>query len=421
MNDVVSKRYYRIKFTLASALSLSSGENKNSDRDLLLDSRGLPFIPASSLAGVYRCCLDEKNAETYFGKRFTKEGHSISESELLVYDANLAGDQKPVITIRDGIKVDEYKTAINGSKYDYEILEPGCSFVCYVEHNKNSDSVNIFDEVAAVLLCEDLSFGGKTSRGLGRIKDVEIKTAEFAMNGNDLDRWLDFDMYEDKFWADKPLFDFKKIKNDHIKISVSIKQKSALSIREYRTEVGEEKSLPDQQQMAYVSTDGYKPVIPGTSWNGIFRHALQNYGCTKIDDLFGESGHRSAVTILETTLDNAVTKTVSRNAIDRFTGGTVKNALFTETSCYNGGGILTLLLPPYKNEYEQEYKGICCAIADLHAGLLALGGETSIGHGLFEISSVAINDEKITEKGCSPEIIYSALCEKLLDREVKND
>ena len=46
------KLYYLCRFTQLSPLRLSGGKNDRTDNDLMLDSRGLPMIPGSALAGV---------------------------------------------------------------------------------------------------------------------------------------------------------------------------------------------------------------------------------------------------------------------------------------------------------------------------------------------------------------------------------
>lgn len=47
------KLYYLCRFTQLSPLRLSGGKNDRTDNDLMLDSRGLPMIPGSALAGVF--------------------------------------------------------------------------------------------------------------------------------------------------------------------------------------------------------------------------------------------------------------------------------------------------------------------------------------------------------------------------------
>ena len=74
-NKGKTKIYYRIVFQLASALSVGSGENRYSDGDIVRDSAGEPFIPGSSLAGIYRSFLEKEDADKYFGTaRYKEEG-----------------------------------------------------------------------------------------------------------------------------------------------------------------------------------------------------------------------------------------------------------------------------------------------------------------------------------------------------------
>ena len=233
----------------------------------------------------------------------------------------------------------------------------------------------------------------------------------------DIDKWLDFDMYDNKDWKELDI-NQNNVEVINNKIIISLKQDSALSIREYRTDFEKDKNLPDYQQMTYK--DG-RPVIPGTSWAGMFKRAIINYGVdeTIIDELFGTKNKKSKVVFSETILDDAITKVISRNSIDRFSGGTVDNALFTESVCYGGKGVLNIVVPKYKEEYKKAYKALCAAIADLNEGLLAIGGETSIGHGLFKIESIIVNKNQI--KFSNSENIYTSLTKQIIEEDNSNE
>ncbi len=61
------KLYYRCRFTQLSPLRLSGGKNDRTDNDLMLDSRGLPMIPGSALAGVLRGRLTREEANSSGG------------------------------------------------------------------------------------------------------------------------------------------------------------------------------------------------------------------------------------------------------------------------------------------------------------------------------------------------------------------
>lgn len=76
------KLYYCCQFTQLSPLRLSGGKNDRTDNDLMLDSRGLPMIPGSALAGVLRGRLTREEANLLFGRDTV--GDAMTESAVLV-------------------------------------------------------------------------------------------------------------------------------------------------------------------------------------------------------------------------------------------------------------------------------------------------------------------------------------------------
>ena len=92
----------------------------------MLDSRGEPFIPATSLAGVIRHSLGEKTAKNLFGD-IGDDGHA---SPIIVYDAVCTG--KSAVSVRDSVKLTD-KVAEDTGKFDFEAVETGAKFVGYIE------------------------------------------------------------------------------------------------------------------------------------------------------------------------------------------------------------------------------------------------------------------------------------------------
>jgi CRISPR/Cas system CMR subunit Cmr4 (Cas7 group RAMP superfamily) len=86
------KLYYCCRFTQLSPLRLSGGKNDRTDNDLMLDSRGLPMIPGSALAGVLRGRLTREEANLLFGRDTV--GDAMTESAVLVGDVALPADAK---------------------------------------------------------------------------------------------------------------------------------------------------------------------------------------------------------------------------------------------------------------------------------------------------------------------------------------
>ncbi len=142
MRKITKKKYLRIKFKITSPLSIGSGENEKTDKDIIRNSQGIPYIPASAIAGVVREKLDNKKAEKYLGKVTINQnaGSEVREemaveSRVIFYDANICGEQKERISIRDSVALDDYKTAKKGAKFDMEVIEPGIQFETFFEQS----------------------------------------------------------------------------------------------------------------------------------------------------------------------------------------------------------------------------------------------------------------------------------------------
>ena len=159
------------------------------------------------------------------------------------------------------------------------------------------------------------------------------------------------------------------------------------------------------------------PVVPGTSWAGAFRHRIEELaggsGKALTDEWFGkvETGGngnktRSRITFSESQISGGAFKEITRNAIDRFTGGAADGALYTEKTYYGGDTELKIVI---KSDSIDENFGnaLAAAIADLHGGYLAVGGLTAVGRGLFKVTAVngANNIEEI-----SAEELYKKIC-----------
>ena len=110
---------------------------------------------------------------------------------------------------------------------------------------------------------------------------------------------------------------------------------------------------------------------------------------------------------------------VSRNAIDRFTGGCVENALFSEKIYYGGKTVLNIKL---KEKCTKEfYKVLASTIMDLHMGFVALGGETSVGHGLFRVDKIQIDEREIVIAKENEKQMYTDIVAALVEKEVANE
>lgn len=404
----MNRRYYCFDIVLVSPLSLSSGLSENTDSDVLLDSRGKPYIPATSIAGVLASKLSIEAKERLYGK-ISPKGDS-EKSHVTFYDAEYIGECDPVISVRDSVALED-KVGVDKAKFDFEIVEPGIRFKAYIELD---DSVSDYDEKLlisqlAALNSGTLRFGHKTTRGYGQVRLENVMRRKFTEVGE----WLKFDMYDKNCWAGARAVELTNTKKDKDSdtdiIELELSLKGALSIRSYTTEVSADggSTAPDYK---YLSLRNGKPVIPGTTWAGVFRDGVARLlGVNKMTNgsmqkLFGyveqgtQNTQKSKITFSESIFEDESSEEtlVTRNSIDRFSAATNDGALYTEMTIYGGKTSLTVTFP--KNTDEALKTALLAAFADLDNGFIAVGGLTAVGHGLFEISKFMLNGYDMTAK-----------------------
>lgn len=391
----MNRRYYFIKIKLVSPLSLSSGMNENTDSDVLLDSRDKPYIPATSIAGVIGSDPDTKIKSRLYG---SDTDGNYKKSRVIFYDAVYYDEENAVVSVRDSVAL-ENKIGINGAKFDFEIIEPGICFISYIELD---DSVSDDDEKLLLRQLAKLDqgvlrFGHKTTRGYGQVKIEEMYKKAFS----DITDWLEFDMYDKACWNNADKVDLAAAFDKRDIIKLSLKLKSALSIRSYTTELPEniDGTAPDYKFLSLRNGD---PVIPGTSWAGAFRERFKQFrGIEKTKALFGHveqntgKMQKSKITFSESVFFGGYEKKlITRNSIDRFSAATNDRALYSELTIYGGTTELIITVP--SDTEKPDKAALFAVIADLHNGFLAIGGLTSVGRGLFEVTGLEMNGEDRT-------------------------
>ncbi len=414
IKDKITERIYiRGKLELISPLVLGSGQDENTDIDLIRDWDGKPFIPGTAIAGAVRHYLDEileqELVKTVFGK---KEKDSI-QSLISFYDALPLGD--PKIRIRDGVRLGhETKTAEDQAKYDYEILEPSQAFsfksevVIRENHVSEKDRINdLLFLMLNALKKEKISFGAKTRRGFGMMRLHDEKALCLNMTkSDDIQKWIDFkwdnfEGTENISTLMKSVFQPKEL-NNFTEISAEFEIPYSILIRHYSDSPGE----PDTTHL--VSNE--KSVIPGTSWNGAIRHAVYHI-LKQLDqsdrfdeltnDLFGyvnedkKEARASRIIIRESLIEGGEPLTYTRNKVDRFTGGVVDSASFDEMPHYGGEVKLDIAI---KKPQKWEIGLILLALKDMGSGIQPVGGGANVGRGILEAQKISIESDTSEEE-----------------------
>lgn len=387
--------YYKFDIVLCSPLSLSSGLNDNTDNDVLFDSRGKPYIPATSLAGVLFHDIDKNEKKKYCG---TIENGENKSSQVVVYDSEITEERN--ITVRDSVALED-KVGVDGAKFDFEIVETGAAFTGYMELTKNSvEATDLFELQLAKLNNGTLRLGRKTTRGYGRVKLERVMKKTF----DDADKWLDFDMFDETCWDNSESVELTDSNDEKLHIRLSLEMNGATSIRSYTTELpqGQNDTAPDYKSLSLLNGT---PVIPGTSWAGAFRDRFKDFSdVEQTKKYFGYSVTnnnitkctKSKVTFSESQIINETPKLITRNSIDRFSGGTNDKSLYSELTVFNGKTKLDIDIP--KDMDSQAKSALCAVIADLDNGFLAVGGLTAVGRGLFEVQKFEVDGTDKTEQ-----------------------
>ena len=398
---IKSKIYYYVRMELLSPISIGNGDELLTDHDCLRNSKGVPFIPGTSLAGVFSHYLSDEMLALFT----PKIGDEYKQSPYYISDANIVLDDKKrnvSTSIRDGVKLKPDKIAEDGAKFDFEIVESSTKFDFRIEvivrdHDNIDKMKKVVDVILHGLNSGEILLGYKSKRGYGKVKIEDVKIKEFTKNS--LAEMLLFDKYQMDKYDQYSIPDIDN-ENKYDYMQVHLRQVGGISIRKYSATARE-------VDFEHVTSNG-KPVIPGTSWNGLIRRQIAEYldddiisnCCVKINDWFGEAkkrdttGRASNIIIEESIIQDAKRIQITRNKISRFSAGVSNRALFSEVSYFNGDTVLGIKV---KKSIEEDPDNsriiglISLVIKDIDNGFIALGGQTAIGRGLFKVLKVTLN------------------------------
>lgn len=342
------------------------------------------------------------------------------QSPLLIADS-LA---KPTaIEVRDGVAIDpRTRTAREQKKYNLELVPVGTRFPLEVELLLPDDEDKVVRLRAALALAlgalqrGEITVGARGSRGYGacRAHSWSLTTYDLA-NADHLlaylvaDRSTESDDPNQAGWqryavvspvphhdddivallgAPVPTADTRKT----VTLTAHFALASPLLIRSDLPEYPGE--APDATHLRRPKSTEREPVLPGTSVAGALRarairiaNTLGAPNLNAIESLFGpeqgrEVGKRtlkaSRLRVSEQAIANSTSLVQSRVSIDRFTGGALDTALFSEAPLTRGDVKLTITI---HDPEDAELGLLMLLLKDLWTGDLPLGGTSSVGRG----------------------------------------
>lgn len=406
------------KLKLLSAMSIGNGTSELSDKDVLLDSSGHPFIPSTSFLGKLYAEIPSKYPELW--GRSTSNGKPQNQSRIKCSDLLLC-DGVPVITSRESIRIDsKFGTCANKAKYNYQVVEPGVQFFFKIEisakDSDESDQVKILLNQIITILKTGLQIGSKTSIGLGALALVDYKVSHYDLDSKDgmIAKLLNKPVVA-AFKCDEKEY------NSCFTIEADFHLCGSMIIRSYN-------SSGYGPDTAHI-TSGGKPIVTGSSLKGVLKaraekilntlnpnepDAVHNYMAGLFGDIEKDSSGNPLVNaksipsrfkVSETVINDVLSEQQTRIKIDRFTGGTIDGALLEEVPIFQqskDANTINIQVKISIVDAQPADKGIAVLLLkDLWTGDLPIGGERSVGRGYLKGIAARIN-----EPGAEP-IVFS--------------
>lgn len=428
-----------------SPFNISTGrDNLETQSPAIRDINGLPYLPSSSIAGVLRHAIGEETAKSFFGSLESDTG-----SRIIFTDGVMIGKEGKALDgiteidfndsfyrhfyklpIRHHVKINEKGTGVDKGKYDHEIVYKGTRFVFEIIMYSDGSDLQQFEEVIEKLRDSNFALGGKTRRGLGRMKVIKCEKAIL-----DLQKKEDLNDYLNKSASLKEPFPrYEEMITEITNPDGWTKYEMTLIPDDYFLfRAGES----DDNRNAIPATEAYihwddnqRPrfvegcvLLPGSSIKGAIAHRTAyhwnrlNNHCAEdqfhitgdrnraIRSIFGyvdgnnaQRGNCLIPDIIEKApLNDSDRKLFNHVAIDRITGGASQTALFSEQAVYRKSMEYSLNIL-VKNEALSDatdatiQEAFECALKDIVNGCLPLGGLTNRGYGIFS-GTIKKNEE----------------------------
>lgn len=421
----MTKNRYIAHIIIEAETPLKVGSNAMDflqDSPVQKDWNGLPMILGTSIAGVLRKDFSG-NQDDIFGK---ENGSKVIISNALLLNEKgrvheeLLLQKSDFLKIFDNLPIREH-TAINdrgvtknGAKFDEEVIYKGTRFkfsIEFIEEDKES-----FEAILNLLSNPTFRLGGGSTKGFGKFKIIEIKTAYLPLDSysSSLNRSEFFTSHNSEAKASLPknhtIYTLKIKPDDFFMFGSGFGDSDADMTPVFEKVVDYAKGGLSEKQV----------LIPASSIKGALAHRTTYHfnklkgntieaknGVESVKEIFGEAknskqnivGSKGKTLISDCfkSFDEAKqTKTFDHVSIDRFTGGARDGALFQEKTVAKNGDNdwyeIEILLE--KSIQGDELKAFETALKDITTGMLPLGGATTKGHGVF-VGTVLKDGEKL--------------------------
>lgn len=440
MSKIESSKYtHRVlgRFVIEAETPLAVGSGERdivTDALVAVDVNGLPYIPGTTLAGVLRSAMKADKYDEVWGYQKSSGGKGseiiFTEAKILnskeeEMDGMLSQEAKKdallqaykTLPIRQHVRISDKGTAEKAGKFDEQIVYAGTRFCFEVEILCDEDKMSYAEDFVKKLRSQSLRLGGGTHSGFGKIKVANAKLITLDLSvPNQLDDYLckSSNLKESTaWWMSKGAEDCQKADTESIHYTLTLKAKDFMM---FGSGFGDEQGDADMttvkaSKVAWTSGTGELKqnlvLIPATSVKGAIRHrmiyhmnrlegnwATDSASIEKfkenetVNDLFGyingkdtTPGHVFISDVIE---EEAPSKLLNHVSIDRFTGGAIDGALFTEQVDDVRKRVFNLQIDITDYELKgNAKKAFESTLNDVCEGMLPLGGGVNRGNGVF--------------------------------------
>ena len=441
----------RITLEAVTPLVIGSG-NKNIKTDSVVtkDVNNLPYIPATTLAGLIRHSLPEEEQNKWMGYQTKEESYG---SQLILSEAKiLSEDGKPIdglnnkedaitqlchqLPIRQHVRINHQGVAEKNGKFDEEIVPKGMRFCFEMELISEEDDNEIMDKILSTIQSNGFRIGSGSRSGFGQISIISILHKKLNLSTpEDLKLYLSKSSSLENIWEGfEPYTPAVNTNTDYIRYELTLQPTDFMFFGagfgnecSDMTFVREPVIQWDNDGRASIIEKEKVILIPGSSVKGALAHRTAYHynklkGCfadgksaeelqehvgkknEAVKLLFGSEGDNRGKNkkrgnilisdIIKIPTEELEKKVLNHVKIDRFTGGAVPGALFSEEVLYSPENSFTLELLLYKaaitedkkdkEDKEKALKAFETALTDLCKGYLPLGGGVNRGNGTFK-------------------------------------
>lgn len=350
---------------------------------------------------------------------------------------NLLLNLMPIM--RDQVALNEYGTAIDKAKLDRTAVPKGTRFSFELTWSAQQPDEQTWHNILSWFEQPDFRLGGLSQRGFGKVNIQKILTEKYDLSDSEsLKKWqynrsssqrLPFKASNGK---DQPAKRTNLENEQDIHFSITLEAEDFWRIGQGSQALGtlgedfdsDPKIKPYSETIISWQNDSAELkekqiVIPATGIKGALRHrtlfhlrrltndfsdgvlTAPKTSNSDLKTLFGDSSDQGLVGSVQ--FDDIyditgvqhhgkyITKVMMHNKIDRFTGGTIDGALFSEELIYGGTFTLKGRIINREASHFTKTKATLSAfknaLEDLANGNLAIGGGSTKGHGYFNATS----------------------------------